>query len=126
MDNVYQKARELGALILESDYAKILEEAKENFNKHPDAKMKFDEYTSYKKNIEHLARMGKISHGELAIARDELSKKEIELQSIEELICLLNAEEDYNKYVNKVMQILKSTVSGDEHQHSGCGGCGKH
>ncbi|MCL1935630.1 MAG: YlbF family regulator [Defluviitaleaceae bacterium] len=122
---VFEKTRELGNLILSSDYKKILDEAYENFNKNKEAKQKFEFYESYKQNLKNKKKFLKKEELQNEIKKIKILEEELEKE--EDIICLLNAEEDYNNYVNKVLQILKFTIKGTTMQKSfqSCSNCNR-
>ena len=123
---VYQKARELGKLILESDQAKILDEAQITFNKNEYLKKKFEDFKQFKSQLLIETRQKKLIGKDLENAKNKLEKLSKELEEEEDLLQLLNAEEEFNLFVNKVMSLLKSTIIGDKGcSTKGCGGCGR-
>lgn len=123
---IYQKARELGYLITESDYKKTLEEAQKIFNSNFELKEKFEDYTSYKSQTLKRIKMKQITEDELQKTKAELDIMSKELEDEDDLIFLLNAEKDFNNFVNKIMSILKSQIKGEQGcSGAACGGCAK-
>ena len=121
---IFDKARELGTLLLESDQAKVLEEAKEKFAQKTDVQAKFDEYTQYRTSVQRRVHHNQITEEELETAKQEINALAQELQEDQDLMHMLNAEEEFNAYVNQVMHIVKATIKGHDGCEGGCGGCG--
>lgn len=121
---VYQKARELGTLIMESDYAKVLNEARLAYEQNERAKQKFEEYTAYKALYIHNLRQNLYSPQEAKSDQQKLKTMSHDLETEEDIMYLINAEEDFNNYVNKIMSILKSMIMGGESCSGSCSGMG--
>ena len=122
---VYQKARELADVINNSEYAHILNEARENFEKNKELKKRFDDYTAYKADIKSRLIAKTLKPEEYKMENIKLDKISEELQDEEDLIALLTAEDEFNDFVNNVLSMLKTSIQGGEGGCSsgGCGGC---
>ncbi|MCL1996534.1 MAG: YlbF family regulator [Defluviitaleaceae bacterium] len=108
---VYQKARELGNLIMESDYAKVLQDAMLAYEQNTVAKQKFEQYVAYKALYQQNLRQRLYSPQDIAAEQKKIKDMSLALEGEEDIVCLINAEEEFNDYVNKVMGILKSTIN---------------
>lgn len=120
---IYDKARELGVLIMETDYAKNLAQAKARFDANSEAKARFDAYTQ--ENDKYLVdlRAKKLTPQEIAQTRRKIDQMLETLEAEADLVALLDAEQTFNDYVNSVMQLLKFTIAGDGCNSGGsCGG----
>ena len=119
---VFQKARELGDLIAKSDYAKVLEAAKTAYEKNAQAVTMFEKYiakkTLYQKNIHKKLYTAK----DIAQEQKELADMSKALEDQEDVIYMLNAQEEFNSYVNKVIGILKATINMDKNCGEFCMG----
>ena len=115
---VYEKARELGELILATDYGKILEEAKKNFEQNPVAKSRLEEYETYNKDYIASLTKKELTPEEMVAGRRKIDDMYEALQDETDLVRLLNAEKEFSDFVNSIMQILKLTISGED-----CDGC---
>lgn len=127
MSIYYEKARELGNLILSSDYAKALTDASEAFNADEETKRKFEEYKSYQASIKDSMDKKVMTSEEFKIASRRLTEMGAELKQIDTIAALTYAENEFNGFVNQVMNILKLTITGaslnEEPKASGCSGC---
>ncbi|MCL1924719.1 MAG: YlbF family regulator [Defluviitaleaceae bacterium] len=122
---IYQKARELAELINNSDYAAILNERKEDFEKNITLKNKFEAFSSTKASIKARLIAKTLKPEEYKLESKKLDKIAEELEAEEDLIALLNAEDEFNDFVNNVLSMLKTSIQGGEGGCSsgGCGGC---
>lgn len=116
----YAKARELGRLVLNSDYKKNLDEALFAYENNPEAKHKFETYTSTKADYLQRLRRKEITADTIASERAHITALGEAMDSDQDIMHLLVAEEEYNDYVNKIMQLLKATIQ----EGKGCGGLG--
>ena len=116
----YKKARELGTLILNSDYKKNLNEALEAYESNSVAKQKFENYIDTKSDYMKRLRKKQIAPEDIKQEQQKIEQMGLELEYEEDIVYLLNAEEEYNDYVNKIMQLLKATIQ----EGKGCGGLG--
>ena len=124
MSNCYDKARELGNLILESSPAKKLNEARQAFDANAEAKKGLDEYSAFQMEFRSKAAQGEITQDEFAANSEKLMEMAEKLKSNEVINNLMAAETEFNDFVNGVMNILKFTITGtDASDACGCHGC---
>lgn len=124
MSNCYDKARELGNLILQSEVAEKLQEARRVFDENPDAKKGLDEYSAFQTDFRSRAAQGEIAPDEFAANSERLMEMAEGLKSNEAISNLMAAETEFNDFVNGVMNILKFTITGtDASDACGCHGC---
>ena len=123
---VYEKARELGNLILESDFAKTLNAAKDAYTQNHEAVLMLEEFTRYKALVQKEARAGNCSQEEMESHRKAITLMAGELEENQVIMNFVTAEDAFNGYVNKVMGLLRATITGNAGCGSGCGsgGCG--
>lgn len=130
MTECFDKARELGNLILLSDKAKLLADANNEFMLDFDAKEKMDEYKKYQENVKESMQNKDTSKEEITIMTRRLTEMATELKEIPTVAALVFAENEYNAFVNNVMGIVKATIMGqntecDSGSCSSCSGCGQ-
>ncbi|MCL2873333.1 MAG: YlbF family regulator [Defluviitaleaceae bacterium] len=124
MSTYYEKARELGNLILESNEAKKLHDARKKFDENLDAKKGLEEYSAFQTDVRSRAARGEIAPDEFAANSEKLMKMAEELKNNETIENLMMAESEFNEFVNGVMNILKFTITGvDASDECGCHGC---
>ena len=127
MSIYFEKARELGNLILSSDYAIELADANAELNSNENAKKKMEEYKAYQSSVQESMNKKAMTQEEFKIASKRLSEMAIELKHDQSIAALIFAENEYNGFVNQVMNILKLTITGasleEENEANGCAGC---
>ena len=106
MPDYFEKARELGEMIRESEQSIRLADARAAFAASPEAVRKAAEFREFEKN----AQSGGIENAEA------LRKSPV----IGELIA---AEEEYLALLDQVIEVLRMTVLGDEADGQGTGKC---
>jgi len=120
----YEKARELGYSILESEPAKKLHEARKTFEEDLDAKKGLDAYSAFQADFRERAAKGEIAPDEFAKSSEKLVKMAEALKGNEAISNLMATETEFNDFVNGVMNILKFTITGvDQSDNCGCHGC---
>lgn len=128
MSIYFEKARELGNLILTSEQAKNLADASANFNNNEEAKQKLEEYKKYSASVQESADKKVLGKDELKIATQRLTEMVVELKKDPDVAALTLAEGEFNGFVNQVMNILKLTITGapveeGDAKEDSCGGC---
>ena len=119
---VYEKARELGEMILETKEGKRLYDAQFRYGGDDDAKKVLTEYMMYRNILRSKAGDGSISEEEL---KSEIQKLNVLGEKAKENAVvkeLMDAEDKFNTLVNSVLNILKETVLKDEEESEGCTG----
>ena len=119
---VYEKARELGEMILETKEGKRLYDAKFIYGGDDDAKKVLTEYMMYRNILRSKAGDGSISEEEL---KSEIQKLNVLGEKAKENAVvkeLMDAEDKFNTLVNSVLNSLKETVLKDEEESEGCTG----
>jgi len=119
-----EKARELGNLVLESEQAKALEAAREAFHADPEAQPRMDVYNAYLQNVQTAIDSGVMTDEQYASAQKRMAEMVAELKAYPVIGALVAAENAFNMFVNQIMTILKTTITGEE--PGGCSGCSGH
>ncbi len=119
----YEKARELGELILQSDKAALLNEARKAFDAEPSAKVKLDEYSKYQKDVQESAAKGVMTQEEFNIATQRMAEMVSELKKDAVIGALIFAENEFGSFVNNVLNVLKATITGEMPAEESCSGC---
>ena len=119
-----QKARELGELILSSEYAKDLADAQAAFGADFESVRAMEKYKILEQKIRNDTKRGKLSREESEEAKERLDRTGAELKAQPIIGALVNAENEYNTFVNGIMNVLKTTVMGKECDSTGCAKCG--
>ncbi len=126
MSEVFDKARELGNMILGSEKALLLADATNEFSLDFDAKAKMDEYKKYQEDVRVSMQSGQASKEEITIMTRRLTEMATELKEIPTVAALVFAENEYNAFVNNVMGVVKATIMGQntECDSGSCASCG--
>lgn len=120
-----EKAKELADLILESEQAKSMADARAAFDNDEDAKAKMQEFQEYQMDVQKSFQAGGLSQEEATKLQQNLAQKVTELKQDEVIGSLVFAENEFNGFVNNVMNVLKNRIMGIEEESCGCGGgCG--
>jgi len=121
MSQYEEKARELGNLILESEQSMRLADARAAFHADPEAQPKMDVYNAYAENVQTAIDSGVMTDEQFQTAQKRMTEMVVELKAHPTIGALVAAENEFNFFVNQIMGILKTTITGEE---AGCAGCG--
>ena len=127
LEEIFQRAKELGMMIAESDDAKALKAAEELHLADDEAQKLMMDYT---------LRMEKLSEeaSKPGITKEELDKLQMDAQAEMIRICqnknidrYLEANRKFNNLINQVNGIIAHFVRGEDNGGCGgsCGSCGK-
>lgn len=132
MDNlnlVFEEARKLADMLLETDEGKALNDARYIFEGNEEAQNMLNEYSIYRQSIQLKANNDEISDEELEKENEKIAARIKELQQNEVIRDLFVAEQNFNNIVNHVMNVFNATLAGSENiggcsgSCSTCGGC---
>lgn len=112
--DIYEQAKTLGDQILASDYALRMADATAEYNLDFEAKAKLEEYKKYQENAHKSMQSPDLSPEEITKITQNLTEMAIELKKDPTIAALVFAENEFNGFVNSVMQIVKNTVMGVE------------
>lgn len=127
--DVFEKARELGNMLLETKEGKKFNDKKYILNANEDSKQKLYEYNQYREMVYHKINSDSISEEELAEEQERLKEKIAEVTADPIISDMLRAEDEFTYLVNSVMNVLRATIEGEDEEGcsgncSGCHGCG--
>lgn len=129
MSIYFEKARELGELILNSDEAKKLQRTSEELSGNKEIIDKINAFSAYRERVAAEISDNSLSPAETEAKSAELMKKFEELNSEPVIRAQREADNEYEALINKVTDILNLTLGRnvtDSHGGcEGCGGCGK-
>lgn len=123
MSIYFDKARELGRLILESEESIRLSDATDIFQQDEEAKQKMEEYKAYQAQVQQGMENGSLSTEQIKTASARLAQMAGALKQDPIVGALIFAENEFNSFVNRVMSVLKLTITGDACDEGDCGGC---
>ncbi len=116
--DIFEQAKELGIQILASDYALRMTDATLEFELDTVAKAKFDEYKRYQADAHKAMQSPDLAPEEITKITQNLTEMAVELKKEPTIAALVFAENEFNGFVNSVMQVVKNTVMGVK--DSGC------
>ena len=121
----FEKARELGELILQSEQSARLNAAREAYNNDSEATKKLEEYSKYQNDVNSSISQGAMSQEEFQLATKRLTEWGSELKQDAVIGELVTAENEFGAFVNSVMNVMKITITGEAESCSseGCAGC---
>lgn len=123
MSIYYDKARELGELILQSDQAKMMADATVVYQNDEIAQQKMEEYKKYQQDVKTAMSSGNVSKEEITIMTRRLTEMAVDVKEITTIAALVFAENEFNGFVNNVMSVVKATIMGEESACGTSGGC---
>ena len=123
----YEKAVELGNMILASETSLRLADAKAVFEENEAAQAAYGEFSEFHKSMQIAQQSGFLTLEQYQEALGKLVEMEITAKQIPAVQEYLKAQEDYNNFVSSVLEMLKQTIGYVEPKSGGCGGgCGGH
>ncbi len=124
MSIYFEKARELGNLILESEQSIMLADASAEYNNNPECVKKMEDYRAYQENVKTSMQSGTLEKEEITVLTQRLTEMATELKSDPTIAALVNAENEFNGFVNQVMNVVKATIMGQPVDNGSCGSQG--
>ena len=123
----YEKAVELGNMILASETSLRLADAKAAFEGDEAAQAAYREFNELHRNTQIAKQSGFLTQERYQEALGKLVEMEIAAKQMPVVQEYLKAQEDYNSFVASVLEMLKQTIGYTEPKSRGCGGgCGGH
>lgn len=117
MNTVFDKARELAEMLLESDQGKKMQDARFVFENNEEAKTELLNYTNYRQAVKERIDSGELSQEEIQAESEKISNMIKKMQTNPIINDMVAAESDFNMFVNNVMSVFQATLQGDD----GCG-----
>ncbi len=127
--SIFDKARELGDLINSSEQALSLQQAKTNFEANPEACKIMEEYSDLQNAIQMQMQTTTFDPKDFEDSRNKLSELASNVRANPIIKAYIDAENEFNIFVNQILTILKASIFGDDSCASGCegcSGCGQH
>lgn len=123
METVFDKARELAEMLLESEQGKRMNETRYIFECNEAARAELLNYTNYMQAAQMRIGEGGLSQEETDKETQKLREMRKRLQANPIINDMVAAESDFNLFVNHVMSVFQATLQGDpEGADSGCTG----
>lgn len=125
--NLFEKARELGELIILSEQNQKRENAKREFEQDEEAVSLMNEYSEYQNEVRIKMESGYFSKEEFTQATEDLKTMGASIKKHPVAGTYIATENEYNAMVNQVFEILNYAITGEEPNEYECGescGCG--
>lgn len=129
MDMVFQKTRELGEALLESEVYKRMKAAEDKAMKNAEAAQLMTEMLERRSSIQEHMQQTNPDPAVLKRMSDEMDAIQEKLQMMDDIVELTQSRSEFNGLINQVNQVLQFIVTGrmDDGECGGdcssCGGC---
>jgi cell fate (sporulation/competence/biofilm development) regulator YlbF (YheA/YmcA/DUF963 family) len=122
MDAVFQKTRELGQALMESEAYLNMKAAEDRAMANEEAARTMGEYLEKRQQLQALMQSENPDPGALKRISDEMDAAQERLQMIDDIAALTEARNEFNALIGQINQVLQFIVTGEMEQPSGCSG----
>lgn len=131
MDMVFQKTRELGQALLESETYQHMKEAEDRAMQNQEAAGLMAAFLEKRSELQNLMQDGNPDPGAMKRLSDEMDSFQERLQMMDDIVALTEARGEFTGLINQVNQVLQFIVTGRMDDPEGgcsgscatCGGC---
>lgn len=120
---VYDMARELAKALLESKEGMAVNDARFVFDGNEEAQKLLFGYTDARSRLQNAIENGQIEDADIEGEAKKLEDMAKELQDNEIITDMMNAEQNFQQFINSVMNVFNATLSGDENKGGCTGSC---
>ena len=121
MDNVFEKTRELGEALLESDAYKRMKAAEDKAMQNAQAAEMMAAYLEKRGQIQEMMELENPDPGAMKRLSDEMDEIQEKLQLIDDIAELTAARSEFNGLIGQINQVLQFIVTG-RMEEAGCSG----
>ena len=121
MDNVFEKTRELGEALLESDAYKRMKAAEEKAMQNAQGAEMMALYLEKRGQIQEMMELENPDPGAMKRLSDEMDDIQERLQMIDDIAELTAARSEFNGLIGQINQVLQFIVTG-RMEEAGCSG----
>ncbi|MBQ8108694.1 MAG: YlbF family regulator [Clostridia bacterium] len=122
MDVVFQKTRELGQALLESEAYLNMKKAEDKAMANEEAARAMGTYLEKRTQLQDLMQGENPDPGALKRVADEMDEAQEKLQLIDDVAELTAARNEFNALIGQINQVLQFIVTGNMEESSGCTG----
>ena len=126
MNQVFQKTRELGEALKQSEEYAAMKQLEQRATQNPQAAFTMGKYLEAKNQVEELLVTQSPDTELLRKISDEMDAYQEQLQTIDDIVNLTQARQNFSNLIEQVNQVLRFIVTGEMAQEddegSGCGG----
>ena len=129
MDEIFQKTRELGQALLESECYQKMKAAEDKAMQNQEAAQLMGSMLEKRGEIQAMMQQENPDPATLKRLSDEMDDIQERLQMMDDIVQLTQARAEFNGLINQINQVLQFIVTGrmDDGDCSGncstCGGC---
>jgi cell fate (sporulation/competence/biofilm development) regulator YlbF (YheA/YmcA/DUF963 family) len=113
-DEYLNKGEDFANKLLSSEKSMQLKKAKEIYTNDDNCVKKMIHFNAYKKNIETTIKEGILNEKQIEAFEQSVSKLADELKEEPVIYNLLKYENDFNIFINEIMDVIKATITGTE------------
>ena len=121
MDMIFQKTRELGEALLESEIYTKMKAAEEKAMKNEEAARLMSEMLERRSSIQEMMQQTNPDPAALKRLSDEMDDIQERLQMMDDIVELTQARSEFNSLIGQVNQVLQFIVTG-RMDYGDCGG----
>ena len=122
MDAVFQKTRELGQALIESDVYQAMKAAEEKAARNQEAAETMNRYLQLRAQIQEILSRENPDSAVLKKLSDEMDETQEKLNMIDDIIAMTQARSAFSDLINQVNQVLQFIVTGQVPGESECSG----
>ena len=122
MDAVFQKTRELGQALMESEAYLKMKAAEDKAMQNEEAARVMGEYLEKRQELQSMMQSENPDPGALKRLSDEMDEAQERLQMMDDIVALTDARNAFNALIGQINQVLQFIVTGEMQQPSGCSG----
>jgi len=122
MDAVFQKTRELGQALMESEAYLKMKEAEDRAMQNTQAAQTMGQFLEKRQQLQEMMQSPNPDPGALKRLSDEMDEAQERLQMIDDIVALTNARNEFNALIGQINQVLQFIVTGEMQQPEGCSG----
>lgn len=122
MDMVFEKTRELGEALQQSDAYKRMKEAEEKAMQNVEAAEMMAAYLEKRSEIQEMMEVENPDPGAMKRLSDEMDSIQERLQMIDDIAELTAARSEFNALIGQINQVLQFIVTGRMDDGSECSG----
>ena len=126
MDKIFEKTRELGQALLESEVYLKMKEAETKAMQNMEAAEMMAHYLEKRQQIQAMMEDENPDPGAMKRLSDEMDEIQEKLQMVDDISNLTAARAEFNQVISQINQVLQFVVTGRmDDPDGGCGGdCG--
>ena len=122
MDMVFQKTRELGQALMESEAYLKMKKAEEHAMQNEEAARAMGEFLEKRQQLQELMQSENPDPGAMKRLSDDMDAAQERLQMMDDIAALTEARNEFNSLIGQINQVLQFIVTGNMDDASGCTG----